>query len=206
VAIPVPIRYKDSLILCYSNRDVFKYGSNKVDDVAYAIGRKSPEPSGIEVAEFLLGFPVNRSKVWGMFGSCTLMVRRKLFTEIGLFDENFRRTAEWDFAIRAAFYGAHFIAVNKSLIKMHKSHGSDKAGLIPLIYALKLREKYKTFLQSRGFYRASKLIAKSNFYMNKKKRILGITFRFLALLISPKLLINFLINKFSRLSWLISKK
>ena len=199
-------RYKDSLILCYSNRDVFKYGSNKVDDVAYAIGRKSPEPSGIEVAEFLLGFPVNRSKVWGMFGSCTLMVRRKLFTEIGLFDENFRRTAEWDFAIRAAFYGAHFIAVNKSLIQMHKSPGSDKAGLIPLIYSLKLREKYKTFLQSRGFYRASKLIAKSNFYMNKKKRILGITFRFLALLISPKLLINFLINKFSRLSWLISKK
>ena len=132
---------KKELILCYSNRDIYKSGQRKRDHIAFAIGRKSPEPNGNEVAEFILGFPINHSKVWGMFGSCTLMARREVFKEIGPFDESFRRSAELDFAIRAAIKGAYFIAVNKSLIKMHKTQGEYKSGRIPLIYALKLRKK-----------------------------------------------------------------
>jgi len=186
---------KASIILCYSNRDVFKPGSEKCDSKALAIGRESPEPNGKEVADFILGFPSNPSKVWGMFGSCTLMVRRKIFEEVGLFDEAFRRTAEWDFAIRAAFKGAYFIAVNRSLIKMYKTSGSEKSGKIPLIYSIKLREKYKNYLKSNGFYNCSKLIAKSNFYLNKKKIFIGLLYRILALIISPKLMFHFLKTK-----------
>lgn len=192
-------KLNDSMILCYSNRDVFKTKSTKVDHVAYAIGRNSPEPFGEEVAEFILGIPINPSKVWGMFGSCTLMARKSLFNKVGPFDESFRRCAEWDFAIRASFLGAHFISVNKSLIKMFKTPSSYKAGRIPLIYSLKIRDKYKPYLASRGFFNASKLIAKSNFYFNKKNLFLGIFFKLFSLIISPKLLIRILINKFSRL-------
>ena len=130
-----------------------------------------------------------------MFGSCTLMVRKKIFDEVGLFDETFRRTAEWDFAVRAAFKGGYFIAVNRSLIKMYKTSGSEKAGKIPLIYSLKLREKYKKYLKSNGFYNCSKLIAKSNFYLNKKKFFIGLFYRILALIISPKLMFHFLKTK-----------
>ena len=186
---------KASIILCYSNRDVFKPGSKKYDSKALAIGRESPEPNGKEVADFIFGFPSNPSKIWGMFGSCTLMVRKKIFEEVGLFDETFRRTAEWDFAVRAAFKGAYFIAVNRSLIKMYKTSGSEKAGKIPLIYSLKLREKYKNYLKSNGFYNCSKLIAKSNFYLNKKKFFIGLFYRILALIISPKLMFHFLKTK-----------
>ena len=69
---------------------------------------------------------IDQEKTWGMFGSCTLMARIGVFNAVGSFDESFRRSAELDFAIRAAFKGAHFIAVNKSLINMHKTKSSDK--------------------------------------------------------------------------------
>ena len=58
---------------------VFKNGAAKHDHVAYAIGRTEPEPYGSEVAEYLFGLPVDPKKVWGMFGSCTLMARKSLF-------------------------------------------------------------------------------------------------------------------------------
>ena len=180
-----------NLILCYSNRKIYKNNSKKYDHIAFAIGRKSPEPNGIEVADYLFGLPVNKSKVWGMFGSCTLMARKSVFLKIGKFDESFRRTAEWDFAIRAAFKDAHFISVNRALIKMHKTSGADKAGLIPLMYSLKLRDKYKNYLEHKKFYNASKLIARSNFHFNKKNNLIGFLFRFLAMINSPIVFFEF---------------
>ena len=189
-------KHPNPLALCYSNRKVYKTGSNIYDHIAYAIGRKEPEPFGEEVAEFLFGFPVDQRKTWGMFGSCTLLARKDVFKAIGSFDESFRRSAELDFAIRAAFAGAHFIAVNNSLINMHKTKSLDKAGNIPLKYSLKLRKKYISYLKSRKFYKSSILIAYSNFYLNKKKRILGFIFRFLAFACSPILIIDFLQRNF----------
>ena len=185
-----------SLTLCYSNRNVYKTGAKFYDHVAYAIGRKEPEPFGEEVAEYLFGFPVDKIKTWGMFGSCTLIARKSVFNKIGPFDESFRRSAELDFAIRAAFAGAHFIAVNESLINMHKTKSSDKAGNIPLIYSLKLRKKYISYLKARNFYKSSIFIAYSNFYLNKKKRILGFIFRLLAFACSTILLYDFMRRNF----------
>lgn len=183
-------------ILCYSNRNVFKTGESVYDHVAYAIGRKEPEPFGEEVAEYIFGFPVEEKKIWGMFGSCTLMARKNLFEIVGKFDESFRRSAELDYAIRAAFKGAYFIAVNKSLIKMHKTKSFDKAGRIPLKYSLKLRQKYLKYLKSKNFYNSSILISYSNFYLNKKQKLIGILFRILAFSCSPNLFLNFLRKKF----------
>ena len=183
-------------ILCYSNRNIFKTGEHIPDHVAYAIGRKDPEPFGEEVAEYILGLPVKEGKTWGMFGSCTLMARKKTFETVGKFDESFRRSAELDYAIRAAFKGSYFIAVNKSLIDMHKTRSNDKAGRIPLKYSLKLRQKYIKYLKSRNFYNSSILISYSNFYLNKKRKIIGIIFRLFAFSCSPILFLNFLRKKF----------
>ena len=55
---------------------------------------------------------------------------------------------------------------------MYKTSGSEKAGKIPLIYSIKLREKYKNYLKSNGFYNCSKLIARINFYLNRKNYLL----------------------------------
>ena len=188
----------DALILCYANRDVYKSGAQRYDHVAYAIGRTKPEPFGIEVAEYLFGLPVDTNKVWGMFGSCTLMARRSLFKKIGSFDESFRRSAEWDFAIRASFQDAHFISVNNSLVKMYKTSSFYKSGFIPLVYSLKLREKYKAYLKKRGYFYASRLIAISNFYFNKKNFLVGYFFKIISLLISPNLFKAFVKKKLSK--------
>lgn len=180
------------LVLCYSNRDVVRGGQTETDHVALAIGRTAPEPSGQEVADFLFGTHTTSGKVWGMFGSCTLMARRTSFETIGPFDENFRRCAEWDFAVRAAFIGAHFIAVDRSLITMYKTSGSYKAGKKPLKYALLLREKHRSYLDLRGLYQASRFIARSNYYGNKHQYFRGYIYRATAYFCSLELFLQFL--------------
>lgn len=158
------------LVLCYSNRYVVPPGQSRPDHIAEAIGRRPPEPRGSAVAEHLFGYRRDPAYVWGMFGSCTLMARRQVFRRVGAFDETFRRCAEWDFAVRTAFMGGHFIAVDEPLVTQHKTLSSDKAGKIALTYALKLRSKYHDYLRRRGVYLASRAIARANFYSNKGLR------------------------------------
>lgn len=160
----------ENLVLCYSNRYVVKPGQGRPDHIAEAIGRRPPEPRGTAVAEYLFGYQRDPAYVWGMFGSCTLMARREVFRRVGAFDETFRRCAEWDFAVRAAFMGGHFIAVDEPLVTQHKTPSSDKAGKIALIYALQLRSKHRDYLRHRGVYLASRAIARANFYGSKGRR------------------------------------
>lgn len=180
------------LVFCYSNRAVVKGGHTAPDHISLAIGRTAPEPSGPEVADFLLGTDATPGKVWGMFGSCTLMARRSSFEAVGPFDESFRRCAEWDMAIRAAFMGAHFIAVDRPLVTMYKTAGADKAGTVPLRYALMLREKHRTWLDRRGLYWASRMFARSNFWGNKRKIFKSRFFRALGYALAPQLIPGYL--------------
>ncbi|MGF1743155.1 glycosyltransferase [Vibrio profundum] len=183
---------KAELVLCYSNRDVVKGGQTEVDHVALAIGRSAPEPYGLEVADYVFGTHATPGRVWGMFGSCTLMARRTSFKTIGLFDDNFRRSAELDFAVRAALLGTHFIAVDQALITQYKTSGSYKSGRIPLKYALLLREKHRSLLDQRGLYQASRFIARSNFYGNKHQYFRGYIYRAIAYICSIELLSKFI--------------
>lgn len=185
------------LVLCYSNRDVIKGGQNNVDHVAQAIGRNAPEPHGQEVADYVFGTHATPGKTWGIFGSCTLMARRTSFDMIGPFDESFRRCAEWDYAVRAALIGAHFIAVDRSLTTQYKTSGSYKSGKIPLKYALLLRKKHRSYLSPRGLYQASRFIARSNFYGNKHQYVRGYFYRTIAYICSLELLSRFLHRRFS---------
>lgn len=154
------------LVFCYSNRNVVKYGQSKVDHVSRAIGRARPEPHGNAVADYVLGIGKDRAFVWGLFGSCTLMARRSTFLAVGQFDESFRRCAEWDMAVRGAFLGGHFIAVDRPLITQYKTAGTDKGGTTSLKYALLLRDKHREYLGKRGLYWASRARARANFYDN----------------------------------------
>lgn len=175
------------LVLCYANRAVVKAGDTKPDHTAYAIGRSAPEPYGPEVADFVLGIGATPGKVWGIFGSCTLMARKSTFSAIGPFDPDFRRSAEWDLAIRGAHMGAHFIAVDRPLVTQYKTPTADKSGDIPLKYALKLREKHRAYLDSRHAYLASRLLARAAVHGNNgrvwRKRLL----KLLAMATAPHL-------------------
>lgn len=183
-------QHSSELVLCYSNRNVIKVGSDTPDHVAKAIGRRAPEPNGPVVADYLFGISRDTPYIWGMFGSCTLMARHSVFQSIGEFDETFRRSAEWDFAVRAAFMGTHFIAVDQPLITQWKTAGADKAGKVPLVYSLKLRSKHKPYLTGKRFYHASRALARAQFFGNKRKPLWSRLHLAFALAMSPPLLLS----------------
>lgn len=158
-------------VFCYSNRNVVKRNETETSFQTLAIGRKAPEPYGELVSDFLLSLIESPHYVWGQFGSCTLMVRRHVLQSLKGFDEGFRRSAEWDLAIRAAFEGAHFIAVDEALIKQYLTvgEGSEKSGKTPLKYALKLRKKHKKYLLRKRSYWASIFQAHARFHFSRKE-------------------------------------
>jgi glycosyltransferase involved in cell wall biosynthesis len=193
------VRYEEStgaaLVLCYSNRAVVKIGQAGVDHIAQAIGRMAPEPHGPEVADYIFGIAARSDRIWGMFGSCTLMARKSTFEAIGPFDPTFRRCAEWDLAIRAAQLGAHFISVDQPLVVQYKTQSDDKSGTKPLHYALLLRDKHREYLEQRGLYYASRMFARSNFWGNKNHRLKSRCFRVLGYLFAPQLMPTYLLRR-----------
>ena len=87
--------------------------------------------------------------------------------------------------IRAALRQAHFIAVDEPLVTQHITSTADKAGKLPLEYALKLREKYRSYLEARHVYPASKAIAHSRFHYAKGRKWASRIYLALACLLSP---------------------
>jgi len=172
------------LVVCYSNRTVVEDDGSRSTTV-HAIGRKPVEPRGECVVDFLLWHYEDPGCTWGQFGSCTLLVRKQTLSEIGPFDEGFRRSAEWDFAIRLALMGGCFIAVDEPLITQYKTHTADKSGKVPLEYALKLRKKYKSYLKRKKVYRAAVAIACSRYYYAMHKSHLSRMYLALACVCSP---------------------
>lgn len=177
------------LIFCYANRNVVKHGGKTPDHIAHAIGRRAPEPNGTPVADYLFAISTESRYTWGAFGSCTLMARRSTFLAVGGFDTAFRRCAELDMAIRAAFMGAHFIAVDRPLITQYKTQSADKSGTIPLRYALLLRKKHRDYLGHRKLYFASRALARSNFHGSKGRIWKSRAYRLVAVSLAPSLLL-----------------
>jgi len=175
-------------VMCYTNRNVFK--TKEDEEPAYTlkgIGHISPEPYGVRVADYLLWSIGEPGFTWGMFGSCTLMTRPQTIKDLGGFDEDFRRGAEWDLAIRAALEkNAHFITVNEPLISQIKTLGADKEAKIPLQYMLRLRDKHKAYLVKKGgagLYWAAMFLARARFAGSKDKKMASYFFRFLNLIL-----------------------
>jgi glycosyltransferase involved in cell wall biosynthesis len=173
------------LVLCYSNRDICMGNPKEVIDRVLAIGRKPVEPYGEMVSDFILWLYKSPGYVWGQFGSCTMMARKSVFERIGGFDTQFRRSAEWDLAVRCGFMGGHFIAVDEPLIRMIKTYTPDKEGNVPLKYGLLLRKKYKSYLKKKKVYWASIALTHTRFHYAKGRRWKSRFYYFWACLCSP---------------------
>jgi hypothetical protein len=149
------------------------------------------------VADFILGLDQRKGVAWGLFGACVLMTRVFALRDLGGFDPEFRRCAEWDLAIRGALRGAHFIAVDQPLIMQCK--GAKKTGSLPLEFALRLREKHKEYLSARGLYWASRAIARAKFHGGRGRVWKSRAYLSIACLLSSNLLREEFAIKLARL-------
>ena len=188
-------KYRTDLVFCYCNRSVIKAGEKEVSGGYKAIGRYGPEPHGQTVADFILWHYEDPKYAWGHLGSCTLMFRRSVVEKVGDFDDDFRRCAEWDWAIRAAYLDGHFIAVNQPLVIQRITPTEDKSGSRPLEYALMLRKKHKEYLKKQHVYLASLAMAYSRFHYARGRRWRSRLYLALACLCSPFLVLP---NEFAK--------
>ncbi len=177
------------LVVCYSNRKVVTVDGAAHPETVEAIGRRPLEPRGTDVADFLLFHHQDPRFVWGEFGSGTMLARRQTLLEVGPFDEEFRRGAEWDMVIRLALLGGHFIAVDENLMTQRKTQTTDKGGKVALDYTLKLRRKYRDYLRSKHVYRASVAIAHSRFHYSRSQALRSYSYLALACLLSPRVVL-----------------
>ena len=178
--------HKTSDIICYSNRKIIKNETSYQSHIAYAIGRKGNEPYGEIVAELLLGSKIPQKNIcWGIFGSCTMFLKKSIFEKLGYFDIFFRRGAEHDFAIRAAFNDFHFIAVNEPLIIQNKTIANYKSKENVFKYSIALNQKYKNYLISKNSYYGSIFLTLNRNYYYSGNYIKSYFFYFIALLFLP---------------------
>lgn len=175
-----------TLCFCYCHRDVVPIGYARATHQADSIGSTPPEPHGPMVADYLLGLNVSSSFAWGNSGAGTLLARREAFLACGGFDPTFRRCAEWDLAIRAAYLGAHFISVDRALVTVYQTMSSDKTHEIALEYTLMLRRKHQAYLKNKRMITLSRLRAYSTYFTEKGSPLTGYALRFLAVAIQPR--------------------
>jgi glycosyltransferase involved in cell wall biosynthesis len=158
-------------VLCYSNRLVVLPGEQEPTFERPGIGRVPPEPSGSIAADYVLGVLGDDSKhSWGMLGSGTLMARTEALLALGGFDGRFRRRAELDLAVRAAFAGAHFISVDAPLVTQHLTPTPDTAGDAQLRYRLLLVEKHRDYLKQKRCYAGAWCHMHARFHRSRRGR------------------------------------
>ena len=162
---------KTKKVLCYGYRNIKKVNESKIDHIAESIGGKSVEPFGHSVADYFLRVKKDQRFDWGhgILGSCTLLARTENFKEF-YFDENLKRAAEIDFAVRAAFNNYHFISVATPIITMQKTLASYKSTDIDYINWKKIYLKHKMYLKSQRSFHSSLSMLKTSYYKRKGKK------------------------------------
>jgi glycosyltransferase involved in cell wall biosynthesis len=158
-------------VFCYANRLVVPPGEQEPTFERPGIGRIPPEPSGSIAADYVLGVLGDDGKhSWGMLGSCTLMARTDAFRALGGFDGRFRRRAELDLAVCAAFAGAHFISVDAPLVTQYLTPTTDKAADILLRYRLLLVAKHRDYLKEKRCYAGAWCYTHARFHRSRHGR------------------------------------
>jgi glycosyltransferase involved in cell wall biosynthesis len=158
-------------VFCYANRLVVPPGEQVPTFERHGIGRVPPEPSGSIAADYVLGVLRDDGEhSWGMLGTGTLMARSETLRALGGFDGTFRRRAEFDLAVRAAFAGAHFISVDAPLVTQYLTPTPDKAGDAQLRYRLLLVEKHRDYLKKKRCYAGAWCYMHARFHRSRHGR------------------------------------
>lgn len=157
-----------NLVACYTSR--ITINQDGFETYVAAIGIQEPCPRGEQIIKYLLCGELEDGHSFGEMGSGTLMARLSVFRSVGDFDARFLRCAEWDWAIRLALLGGHFIGCQSPLLRQYVTATDDKSVRKPLKYALLLRRKYCKYLKKKGLYLYSIISAFAKYYYARGSR------------------------------------
>ena len=146
---------KSNLVCCFSSG--IKIYPNGYKNPFNAVGIKDKVPNGREMADYLL-FSKKDPKIFYGSGSptCSLMLRKVIFKNIGYFDESLDRQEDIDFAIRFGLMGGHFTGIPEPVLTQFASYDPIKKNAkIEYQSTIKIINKHKEYL----------LLNKSYFYI-----------------------------------------
>lgn len=136
-----------------------------------AIGSRPTPPVGRDLIECQLYMPRREGVFFGSgTPSCSLLVRKKVYEDVGLYDTVMRRTEDTDFAIRLALKGGHFIGCPEEVVVQTASVGLDKRPEVGYKSELALVEKYKDLFPSPRRYEYAKDWIKLRFHHFGRQR------------------------------------
>lgn len=136
-----------------------------------AIGSQPRVPVGRDLIACQLYMPRDEDVFFGGgTPSCSIMVRKRVYDAVGLYDTTMRRTEDTDFAIRVAMKGGHFIGCPEEVVIQTASVGHDKRPEVGQKSELALMAKYQHLFDSpRRYHYAQDWIALRFAHFGKKR-------------------------------------
>lgn len=137
-----------------------------------AIGSRPRVPVGRDLILYQLYMPRESGVFYGSgTPGCSMMVPKKVYDAVGLYDPQMRRTEDTDFAIRLAMKGGHFIGCEEDVVIQTASVGQDKRPDVGYNSELALVEKYKDLFSSVRRYEYAKDWIKLRYHHFGKQRL-----------------------------------
>tara|TARA_Y100000816_G_C26108138_1_gene589777 strand:+ start:3403 stop:4350 length:948 start_codon:yes stop_codon:yes gene_type:complete len=167
------------MICCYTSGG--KIYPNGYKTSFQAVGCKGNLPTGLEMADFLL-FAKRLTNVFYGSGAptCSLMLRKSVFKEIGYFDDKFKRQEDIDFAVRFGLNRGHFIGIPEPVLTQYSTNDqTNKSAKIEFESTMQLIEKNRNYLISKNSYHYIRLWTKMRYlhFANQDLRALIVLIR-----------------------------
>ena len=139
-------------VICHAARQqILPDGSVRIEETM-GQNEGGPAPQGAGVAERILtGRPIANG--YGAVATCSQAARARVYTLVGGFDPDFRRSEDTDLAIRLALAGAHFVGVAEPLVRQTMAVTSDKGLSAERAAMLALLEKHRAVFGGERAYR-----------------------------------------------------
>jgi len=140
------------LVCCYtSGSKIYPNGYTKFYQ---AVGSKDILPTGHEMVDYLL-FGRRLTNIFYGSGTptCSLMLRKTVFQEVGSFDNSFNRQEDIDFAVRFGLKGGCFTGISEPVLTQYATNDQNKkSAKIEFESTIKLIEKNKDYLLLKSSY------------------------------------------------------
>ncbi len=162
-----------TLLACWGSG--YKQYDNGYKAPFQAIGSQPKIPVGIDLIQCQLYMGRNPEVFFGCgTPSCSLMVRKSTYDEVGLYDTSMRRTEDTDFVLRLAKKGGHFIGCPEEIVIQSASVGHDKRPEVGYQSELNLVKKHQDLFNPPRRYGYAQNWIKLRYYHFGQQRLKSI--------------------------------